>query len=277
MPSVIDTLTDPTTQVISGDCREVISDNLSIWADKFAFVFADPPFNIGHGYDVYLDRLDDTEFAQFTAQWIAYVCHLPRENGLVAIHVPDEMVGIVLQTCEALGFSRIEWLIWHYRFGQAGSVESRGKFIRSKNHCLIFRRGDGLHTFNGADILVPSDRATKYNDARTFGSETPGLRIPLDVICNENNGAYFSRVPGNSAERLPNHPNQLPERYLQLLISAFTNPGDWIFDPFCGTGTTAVVARALGRNCITCDVSETYCKDAAGRCRIGAIRVEARE
>jgi DNA modification methylase len=80
-------------------------------------------------------------------------------------------------------------------------------------------------------------------------------------------------VQGNNAERRQGHPNQLPEVYLQRLILAYTNPGDRILDPFGGSGTTAVVADALGRDCVTCDVSEHNVASIRDRLQKGAVRV----
>ena len=44
------------------------------------------------------------------------------------------------------------------------------------------------------------------------------------------------------------HSTQKPEALLHRIILATTNKGDMIFDPFLGTGTTAVVSKKLGRN-----------------------------
>ena len=44
-----------------------------------------------------------------------------------------------------------------------------------------------------------------------------------------------------------------PEKLSELLIKSFTNPGDIVLDPFCGTGTACVAAKRLGRNFIGCD------------------------
>jgi DNA modification methylase len=60
---------------------------------------------------------------------------------------------------------------------------------------------------------------------------------------------------------MPNHPNQLPERYLERVIKAYTIVGDWVFDPFGGTGTTATVAAKLGRNAYTTELSQQYYND----------------
>ena len=49
------------------------------------------------------------------------------------------------------------------------------------------------------------------------------------------------------------------------LVEKATKPTDIILDPFCGSGTTCVAAKMLGRNYIGIDISEEYCKIARER------------
>lgn len=262
-------------QIYHGDCRAVLNACADTWRGQFDFVFADPPFNIGHGYDVYNDKQTREEFDDFMREWLYGIPRILRPGGILAIHVPWQLLYVVLSSFEpstnkaVFELEQIQHIIWHYRFGENQTT----RFTSSHCHCLIYKRAGAAHTFNSEAVLVPSDRATKYNDARAFNSATPGLRLPLDVWSVENDGAYWGRVPGNSKERLANHPNQLPEVYLSRLLSAYTNPGDLVFDPFGGTGTTFVVAGALECRRVTCDVSRQYCEDILKRDKKGAIRV----
>ena len=57
-----------------------------------------------------------------------------------------------------------------------------------------------------------------------------------------------------SAERL-GYPTQKPEALLERIISASSNEGDVVLDPFCGCGTTVAAAQALGRQWIGIDVT----------------------
>lgn len=255
-------------EIHHGDCRAVISENLNNWQGQYDLIFADPPFNIDHGYDLYYDDLDTNEFAAFMAEWIAYCSYCLRPGGVLAINIPDELVLLVLQTCKALELDRIAWVLWHYRFGQCNT----SNWINSKVHCLIFSNSNE-YTFNANAVLVESDRSSKYGDPRTLYAATPGKRLPFDIWGLESDGQFWGRVQGNNGERVDNHPNQLPEKYLERLIRAYTNAGDLILDPFGGTGTTATVAHTLQRNCVTIELSGDYCRDIEARVNKGALRV----
>ena len=57
----------------------------------------------------------------------------------------------------------------------------------------------------------------------------------------------------------------MPESLLARIIRASSNEGDWVLDPFCGSGTTAAVAHKLNRTYTTIDLSETYVQAARER------------
>ena len=158
--------------------------------------------------------------------------------------------------------------IWHFRFGQCND----SNFIRSHENWVYFVKDPNNFRWNPAGILVDSDRATKYGDKRTKTTKTPGKRVPFDVFGIPSDGKFWGRVQGNNAERRPNHKNQLPEVYLARVIKALSNPGDLVLDPFAGSGTTATVARALGRRCITIEFDSDNVASAFERIQQGPVR-----
>ena len=247
-----------TIDVLHGDCRTLVPH-----CGQFDFVFADPPFNIGQRYLGYRDQRAD--FEAFTAEWID-VCWTAC-RGVMALHGPDDLVELFIVTARKLRMRRIAWVNWHYRFGQC----QRTNWIDARCHCLIFAKHDSW-TFNADAVAVESDRV-RYGDKRIHDSPNGGKRLPGTVWGVPSDGPNWGRVQGNSAERRQGHPNQLPEVYLERLIKAYTNEGDRILDPFAGSGTTAVVADALGRDCVTMDVSEENCASVRERLEKGAVRV----
>ncbi len=64
------------------------------------------------------------------------------------------------------------------------------------------------------------------------------------------------RLHGKDGRAL--HPTQKPEEMLKRIIIASSNKGDTVLDPFLGSGTTAFVAKKLGRNWIGIEKSEKY-------------------
>ena len=64
---------------------------------------------------------------------------------------------------------------------------------------------------------------------------------------------------------MPDHPSPNPIDCMLWLVNRLTNEGDLILDPFCGSGTTCVAAKMLGRRYIGIDISPEYCKIARER------------
>ena len=66
-------------------------------------------------------------------------------------------------------------------------------------------------------------------------------------------------VPFWSMPENTDHPTQKPEKLMAKIILASSNPGEVVFDPFLGSGTTSVVAKKLGRQYVGIEIDETYC------------------
>jgi site-specific DNA-methyltransferase (adenine-specific) len=61
------------------------------------------------------------------------------------------------------------------------------------------------------------------------------------------------------------HPAIFPEKLAADHIYSWSNPGDLVLDPMCGSGTTLKMAKSLGRNFVGVDISEEYCRLAEAR------------
>jgi len=74
-----------------------------------------------------------------------------------------------------------------------------------------------------------------------------------------------------------NHPTQKPIRLLLDMVARYSKPNDLILDPFCGSGTTCVAAKMLGRRFIGIDISSEYCEIARQRLRAVETGVPVKE
>jgi site-specific DNA-methyltransferase (adenine-specific) len=72
-------------------------------------------------------------------------------------------------------------------------------------------------------------------------------------------------IPFWSMPENTDHPTQKPEKLIAKLILASSKPGDFVFDPFFGSGTTCVVAKKLKRNFSGVEQETEYCQMAVKR------------
>ena len=257
----------PDSLVRVGDCREVMRTFDEWRAGAIDLIFADPPFNWSVPYDRWADDLPHNEYLDFTYRWIEAGAQGLRPGGAFWVNIPDDWAAEIVVYMKRLGLEMVNWCIWHYRFGQ----NNRGRFISSKVHALYFVKPGGERRWNPMDILEPSDRATIYGDRRTLSKRDgmpAGMRVPMDVWY----GKYWGRIQGNNKERRSRHHNQLPEVYLSRVVRACSRPGDVVMDPFLGSGTTGVVAHALGRRFLGCEFSPENAASAVERIRKGPAR-----
>ena len=227
-------------KVYLGNCIEI----MKTLPDKSVdLIFADPPFNIGIKYDVHNDNMPYGEYYNWSEKWIKETYRLLKNNGTIYIAIGDEFSAEINIILKRTGFYFRNWIIWYYTFGQ----NQRKKFNRAHTHILYFTKNKERFTFNDRDIRVPSARQLIYKDKRA----NPLGKIPDDVW-------QISRVCGTFKERIGEHPCQMPEDLLELIIKTSSNNGDLVLDPFGGTGTTAAVTKKLKRNFITMEISKEY-------------------
>ena len=82
--------------------------------------------------------------------------------------------------------------------------------------------------------------------------------------------------PGKAKENRQ-HPTQKPLGVMKWILERYSEPGQLIVDPFCGSGTTCVAAKMLGRRYIGIDISEEYCQIAKDRLRAVDTGVPVKE
>lgn len=229
------------------DCVQYMSQITQRFAD---LIIADPPFNIGFKYDIYSDNLEEKHYLDWCETWIRLCiekCLKPTGNLLICIG--DEYVSRLDILCQdRFNLKRKDWLVWHYTFGQSGTIKTRKKFTRSKTHILRFTLNDNA-TFDATKIAVPSARQLKYKDKRANATG----KCPNDVL-------IFKRIAGTHKERVDGMPTQMPYELIKTFISSMCPPSGTVFSPFCGSGIDLVVAKDLGMNYVGCELSTSYHK-----------------
>ena len=244
-------------KIICGDCIEILSEIKKPFVD---LIFADPPFNIGYKYDKYKDKHKKEHYIAWTKQWMQVCCNVLKPAGSFYIAIGDDYAANVKVIADELGIVMRNWIIWHYTFGQ----QTKTKFARAHTHIFYFVKDGKDFIFNSNVLRIISDRQKVYRDKRA----NPEGKIPDDVW-NE-----YPRLCGTFEERAGWHPCQMPESILARIIRASTHEGDWVLDPFNGSGTTTVVANKLNRRYTGIEISAEYVREAKKRIEQSSIQIE---
>ncbi len=146
-------------------------------------------------------------------------------------------------------------IIWHYRKWPTG------KYTFQRNHDVILfysRSHSRDRIFNQIYMERAASTLKRFGNSKiTSGYDARGRRIPSQTESEESQGVRQDDVweiprvaPINQL-----FPTQKPETLLERIITASSNEGDLILDPFCGCGTATVAAERLNRRWIGIDIT----------------------
>lgn len=218
-------MTLPVNQIICGDCLEVMKD----WPDGCVdLVLTDPPYGVD--YDGGSMNESKREKLANDADAGIYSKFLPlmfrlMKNGASGYVFYATSCSHEVYPAISETFGIYQQLVWFKTNATFGSPFARYHF--DYEPFIYVRKG------------APS----KWNGGTT-----------------ERAVWHLSREPANI-----HHPTQKPTRLMLRAIQNSSDVGDLILDPFCGSGTTCVAAKMLGRRYIGIDISEEYCQIARQR------------
>lgn len=269
-------------KIFWGDNLQVMSHLLKEYRNKIKLVYIDPPFDSKADYKKkiqlkgkttindynafeekqYTDIWANDEYLQFMYERLILIKELLCDEGIIYLHCDNKKVHhlrCILD--EIFGPSNFNnEIIWCY----TGASQTKTKFIQKHDTILAYKKGSN-NTFNWEDVLIPYSEETVARTGRGAGEsglyeETKeaeerhknrlkkGGKIPEDWWID------IFRLQGNGTENLQ-YPTQKPEKLLERIIKASSNPGDIVFDCFMGSGTTQAVALKNGRKFIGSDIN----------------------
>ncbi len=155
-----------------------------------------------------------------------------------------------------LGFKLRNRIVWHFEHGLHCSKPLSGRH----ETILWFTKGDD-YIFNLDPIRVPS----KYPGKKHFKGPKAGQLSGNPLGKNPGDVWVFPNVKNNHVEKTE-HPCQFPVELVERLVLSLTNPGDTVFDPYAGVGSTVIGAIMHSRHGLGCEIDARYVE--IGRKRI---------
>ena len=138
---------------------------------------------------------------------------------------------------------------------------------------FVFSKGKP-NTFN--PILIGTKRQGR--EKLVVNKRADGINRKVGGLLNKektktNIWEYAVGLYGSTSDKIAfKHPAVFPEKLAEDHILSWTNEGDLVFDPMCGSGTTCKMAKLHNRKYIGIDISEEYCKIAQERVRMVGIQ-----
>lgn len=249
----------PLDQIMVGDCIEMLR---SLPPASVHAIFADPPYNLQlrgelrrpddslvDAVDDAWDRFDDfAAYDAFTREWLTEARRVLRKDGTLWVIGAYHNVFRLGATVQDLGFWILNDVIWR----KANPMPNfRGRRFTNAHETLIWaaRGPESKYRFNYAAMKALNDDLQMRSD----------WFIPLCTGAERLRDVKGVKV----------HPTQKPEALLHRVIMACTAPGEVVLDPFLGSGTTAAVAKRLGRRFIGIEREPIYAE--AAKQRLAAI------
>lgn len=246
-----------TNQVINQDIFEA----LNYLPEKFVdLLFIDPPYNLTKKFNnVSFKEMNDDDYESWLDSWLSKMKYLLKDNSSIYICGDWKSSSAISRVCSKyfLLKNRITW----------EREKGRGAKSNWKNcsEDIWFFTNSSTYTFNVKNVKLRRKVLAPYKDER---------RNPKDW--NKNiSGNFRDTYPSNiwnditvpfwSMPENTNHPTQKPEKLLAKIILASTNKDDFVFDPFLGSGTTAVVSKKLHRKFLGIEIDAYYCSLALKR------------
>lgn len=143
-------------------------------------------------------------------------------GNVAYVWAPSTFLDYFMGDIRQCGFEISDLIIWNKSEQVLGRKDYHSKF----EPCIYATRGK--HNWKGG-----RDKTTVWD-------------IPLIMFLKKEEGSW-------------GHGTQKPIECMKRPIENNSDEGDWVYDPFCGSGTTIIAAERTGRKCIACEISPVYC------------------
>ena len=236
-------------------------DNLAIMqgmaAGSVDLIYADPPFGTGKDWGAFVDKRTGDEYLAWIKPRLNEMKRLLALTGSIYLHCDPTMSHYLKVLMDAV-FGRVQFrneLVWCYRKWGA----STRQFARNHDVILMYTKSQ-KSTFNVQYVPVSDETIKRWKGRKQQSVFVDGKRTATAASTDEESRSAcpdwwdISIIGPNSRERT-GYPTQKPLSLLERIISASSNPGDVVLDPFCGSGTTLVAAQRAGRQWIGIDQS----------------------
>ena len=223
--------------------------------DNFAdLIIIDPPYNLTKNFNGFkFNSRSDESFDEYLSTWFPQVCKKLKPNGSLYM-CGDWKCTSSLQRAIEKELSILNRITWQREKGRG----AKSNWKNGMEDIWFAVKNPKDYYFDVESVKMKRKVIAPYKvDGKPKDwdqSEDGNFRITYPSNFWDDISIPFWSMPENT-----DHPTQKPEKLYAKLILASSKPGDIVFDPFLGSGTTSVVAKKLGRNYCGIEMNQEYC------------------
>jgi site-specific DNA-methyltransferase (adenine-specific) len=229
-------------------------------------LFVDPPYNLNKQFnETSFKRSSLDGYAYWFDRWFSPMVRLLKPTASVYL-CADWRSSLAVHSVAEKYFTVRNRITWEREKGRGA--------LRNWKNCsedIWFCTVSDTYTFNIEAIKLKRRVIAPYTlengEPKDWErSEAGNYRLTYPSNLWTDLTIPFWSMPENT-----DHPTQKPEKFAAKIILASSNPGDLVFDPFLGSGTTSVVAKKLDRHFVGVEVDELYCCLAEKRLHLAEL------
>lgn len=223
-------------------------------------LFLDPPYNLNKAFNgLKFKRRSVAEYTKWLSEVIAHLVPYLKADSTIYI-CGDWRTSHSIFEVASEHFTVRNRITWEREKGRG----SRTNWKNSSEDIWFCTMSKNYH-FDVDSVKLRRRVVAPYT--QKDGSPKDWQRTDIGNYRDTHPSNLWSdiTIPFWSMPENTDHPTQKSEKLLARLIMASSRPNDFVFDPFLGSGTTAVVASKLGRRFFGVDIDEEYCLWALSR------------
>ncbi len=243
-------------------CGNLFDSINSIQNKSIDLLIADPPYNIDKAFNsLKFKKMPISSYQDYTEEWVKIIQPKLKQNASIYVFgdwrsssALYEVLNSYFIVRNRITFEREKGRGAKYNWKNCSEdiwfCTSSSKYIFNVNEVKLRKKVIAPYKENGRPKDWKDNGNFKYRD-------TCPSNLWTDIT-----------IPFWSMSENTEHPTQKPEKLLAKIILASSNKNSLVFDPFLGSGTTAVVCKKLNRKYIGIEIDSDYCLIAHKRLKM---------
>ena len=249
-----------TSDQILGDnhvCRTILADCFQLFGRlpraHVDLLILDPPYNLNKKFgSKKFSKRPAGEYTKWLDDLFYQLLPLLKPNATVYI-CGDWLTSTSIFASASRFFTVRNRITWEREKGRGAKSN-----WKTASEDIWFCTVSDRYVFNVNDVKLRRRVIAPYRNADGSPKDWQETRTGNYRDTHPSNLWTDITIPFWSMPENTDHPTQKSEKLIAKLILASSNPGDMIFDPFLGSGTSSVVAKKLGRQFFGIEIEEVY-------------------